>query len=108
MFSIGEKAYVISAVDWSRTEKIKIKEYTVVNRLSNNKVQLNAEPTITVNEWAIGKSPDEAVKIGVTFLIQKTEFKNDINRFTMKDYEYLEQNHSDLIFKYMEKVVEEY
>lgn len=108
MFDIGDKAYIVSSAEFSTSGRIKIMEYKVIDTLTPTKVRLDAQPPLTVNTWAIGKTPDEAVKIGMTFLINKKELGKDINTFTMKDYEYLEQNHSELIFKYMEKVVEDY
>jgi hypothetical protein len=108
MFNIGDEAYITAANDFSNRGVIKIQKYKVIEKLTPTKLRLDSKPPMVVNDWAVGATAEEATKIGMTFLINKLELNRDINTFTMKDYEHLEANHSELIFKYMEKVVEDY
>jgi len=108
MFAVGNECYIVSSSDFSREGLLKIKKLKIIKKISDSKFQLDATPPITINEWAMNISSEDAVKMAVTFIINKLEFKKDINKFNIKDFEYLEENHSDLIFKYMDKIVEEY
>lgn len=108
MFKVGQDAFIISAIDLDRNGSIKIQKHKVINKVSNTKLRLDSNPPMIVNDWAIGGTPDEATKIGITFLINKIEFNKDINMFTINDYKKLEQEHSELLFKYMSKVVDDY
>lgn len=107
-FNIGDDAYIISIANFNmnREDKkgsITIQKFKVLD-VFETKVKLNSTPAMMVNEWAVGQTVEEARKMGLTYIINKLEFKKDINNFRIKDYEYLEENYSDLIFKYIGKV----
>lgn len=108
MFNVGDKGWVLSASEYSRKGMIKLEEKEVIDiLLDGNKIKLKDKPYLIVNSWAVGKTPDEAAKLAMVYLIKTEVFNKEINNIDLeKEYKELEANHSELIFKYMGKIAQ--
>jgi hypothetical protein len=109
MFNFGKPVYVID--NMGSSDKVKVVQYTSngYKTADGTKIEItNGSKNITIDTWACFPSVEDATKFGILWLVNTLEFKTPINKENInQQYIDLEEQHADLIMKYMNKVVEE-
>ena len=109
MFNPGDKLYVVDSSRWNMKNEIDIleREFVQYTDPSRKHLKFDGDSALTIESWAVSPTIEDATKFAVTYLILIHELKKDIRDvdFT-KEYKYIENTYPDLIFKYMDKVVD--
>ncbi len=109
MFNKGDDVFIIDNGRWTHRNEIVIQkrhfvEYTTPNR---DRLLFNGETSLEAMSWAVFPTIDLATKFAVAYLIKTECFGETIvSMDCMTEYKKIEKERPDLIFKYMDKVVE--
>jgi len=109
MFNPGDKVYVIDSSRWHMKNEIDILERDFIKYTDTSKrhLKFDGESSLTIESWAVSPTIDDATKFAVSYLILVYELKKDIKNINfIEEYKFLEKTYPDLIFKYMDKVVD--
>lgn len=108
MFEKGDDLFIIDIGRWEHNKEILIQKRQFVEYTNNNKELYFEGPTsLRVMSWAVSPTIEDATKFAVAYIIKTECFGESISKMDgVSEYAKLEITHSDLIFKYMDKVVE--
>lgn len=109
MFKPGDKVYVVDSSRWDFKNEIEIleRDFVKYTDLSKKHLKFDGESSLTIESWAVSPTIEDATKFAVSYLILVHELKKDIKNINFREeYKFLEKTYPDLIFKYMDKVVD--
>jgi len=109
MYNSGDNLYIIDNGRWQHKKEIVIlkRKFVKYTDMSHEHLTFDGDTSLTIQAWATQPTIDSATKFAVTYLIMAHELALDVTHINVeKEYHSIEENYPDLIFKYMDKVVE--
>lgn len=110
MYKQDDDLYVVDNGRWKHNNEIviqkrKFKEYTSMDKST---LVFDGKTSMEIATWATFPTIDEATKFTVAYIIKTECFGETVTSMDgLSEYSKIEKEHPDLIFKYMDKVVEQ-
>jgi hypothetical protein len=109
MYTHGDDIYIVDNGRWAHKNEIVIQKRRFVNYTSSNHKTLifDGETSLEAETWATSPTVEDATKFAVAYLIKTECFGENVTFMdSTLEYSKLEETEPNLIFKYMDKVVE--
>lgn len=102
--------YVLDGAAFNRNKTLRIlkRKFKYYTDQTKKTVACTGDSDINVASWAVSKTEDEAFKLALVYLINTLELNTEINNGNVSNaYNFIEENHADLIFKYTDNIITE-
>jgi len=110
MFKTGDDVFIVDNGRWQHKNEIVIqkRKFERYTSATHEFLTFGGATSMQIASWAVCASSDEATKFTIAYIIKTECFNETINHMdALKEYNFLEEHHPELIIKYMSFVQNE-